>query len=103
MSEVQTKAKPGERGNQRITVTIRTPAGTPHEFDVRTHDRVSKVTREAVDYFIGQNQLQAGNYGLAVVRDGRATAMTDSGRLEDYDVTDGETLALFTKDPQADG
>lgn len=84
-------------------VVIRTPAGIPHTFEVKLHDRVDKTAREAVQYFVGQGQLADGAYGLALVRDGQATEMTDSGRLEDYGIVDDDTLSLITKEPQVDG
>ncbi len=96
MAKQQDKAK-------SASVVIRTPAGIPHDFEVKLRDRVDKTAREAVEYFVSQGQLADGAYGLALVRDGQATEMTDSGRLEDYGVVDNDTLSLITKEPQADG
>ena len=89
--------------NRDITVTIKTPAGIGATFEVREHDRVDKTVRVAVEYFVGSNQLAAGNYGLAVIRDGIAVDMTDAARLEDYKVTEGDELHLVNRDPQVDG
>jgi hypothetical protein len=94
------------RGNEKdkeISIVIRTPAGIPHTFEVRSHDRVDKTTRTAVTYFVGQGQLAEGPYGLALVRDGQATEMVDSGRLEDYGVNENDVLHLIAKGPQVDG
>ncbi|MCC6174059.1 MAG: hypothetical protein IT305_02040 [Chloroflexi bacterium] len=93
-----------DHGNpHHITVTIRTPAGNSHTFEVKPHDRVDKTVRTAVEYFVEHGQLAQGQYGLALVRDGQATEMVDSGRLEDYGIKAGDTLHLITKDPQVDG
>jgi hypothetical protein len=86
-----------------ITVTIRTLAGTPHRFEVKPHDRVDKTARMAVEYFVHHGQLAEGRYGLALVRDGQATEMVGSGRLEDYGVVANDVLHLIAKDPQVDG
>ena len=93
-----------QQGNRHdIAVTIRTPAGIGHDFELRSHDRVDKTVRTAVQYFIAQGQLADGRYGLALVRDGQATEMTDSGRLEDYGIVEDDVLHLIAKDPQVDG
>ena len=86
-----------------ITVTIRTPAGHHHDFEVRAHERVDKVAREAVRYFVERHELEEGQYGLALIHDGVAKPMEDAARLEDYDVRQGDVLALISKQPQIDG
>jgi Fe2+ transport system protein FeoA len=88
---------------ETITVTVRTPAGTPHSFEVRGNERVDKVVRAAVRYFVQAGQLAAGEYGLALIRDGRAEDLADAARLEDYGVVEGDVLVLITKAPQVDG
>lgn len=100
--DTDTSATAGKSGKS-ITVTIHTPGNIPGSFEVRAHDRVDKVTREAVDYFVGRNELAAGDYALAVIRDGVAVEMNDAGRLEDYDITDGDALHLLNRAPQVDG
>jgi hypothetical protein len=87
----------------RIEVVIRTPAGAEHRFEVHRHDRVDKTTRSAVAYFVAAGQLADGDYGLALLRGGQATELTDSGRLEDYGIDRDEVLALFARGPQVDG
>jgi hypothetical protein len=88
---------------EMITVTVRTPAGTPHPFEIRGNERVDKVVRAAVRYFVQAGQLAAGEYGLALIRDGRAEDLADAARLEDYGVVEGDVLVLITKAPQVDG
>jgi hypothetical protein len=56
-----------------------------------------------VAYFVAAGQLADGDYGLALLRDGQATELTDSGRLEDYGIERDEVLALFARGPQVDG
>src|SRR5947209_507172 len=86
-----------------FTVTIRTPAGTPGEFDVKSQERVDKVVRIAVDSFVAKCQLADGEYGLVEVVNGAPTPMTDSNRLEDYGITAKSDLRLVNKAPHVDG
>jgi len=100
-----TTAKPDDKPgkNTALTVSVRTPAGITRALEVRSHDRVDKTITRAVTMFVDAGELAAGNYGLALVRDGVATDMADAGRLDDYDVVEGEELHLFNTDPQVDG
>jgi len=92
-----------EHREKAFSVTIRTPAGIPGEFHVRSDESVAHVAKIAVDHFVAHKQLEPGPYGLALIRDGKATDMLDSARLEDYSVVAGDVLALISKEPQADG
>jgi hypothetical protein len=83
-------------------VTIRTPAGIGHDFEVRDQDGVEQTVRTAVDYFVAHNQLAAGNYGLVVIREGQPSEMPDAARLEDFNLADSDVLFLINKDPQVD-
>jgi len=103
MEDLRNSSKPDPHDDKALSVTIRTPAGISHVFEVRRHDRVDKTVRTAVSYFGGQSQLAEGAYGLALIRDGRAIDMVDSARLEDYDVVEGDVLSLISKAPQVDG
>lgn len=98
-----TKDKAKDKPDKAVTVTIRTPGNIPGTFEVREHDRVDKVAREAVDFFVGRSELAAGAYSLAVIRDGKGVEMNDAARLEDYDVIDGDELHLVNRAPQVDG
>ncbi len=86
-----------------ITVTIRTPAGYPHEFAFEPSAQVAEVIQVAVAYFVEAGQLAAGDYGLAVIRHGRAEDMAEGARLEDYGIDSHDVLALLVKSPQVDG
>lgn len=92
-----------DKPDKTLTVVIRTPGNIPATFEFRGHDRVDKATREAVAYFIGRNELVAGDYGMALVRGGEGVELNDAGRLEDYDVVDGDELHLINRAPQVDG
>jgi hypothetical protein len=92
-----------DHGNKTFEVTVRTPAGAGHKFEVKRNERVDKVIRKTVEYFVAAGQLAAGNYGLAVERDGRMSSLNDAGRLDDFDVTERDVLFLTIKDPQVDG
>src|SRR5437660_7227558 len=86
-----------------IVVTGKTAAGHTSTFTVRGHDRVDKTAREMANYFVGQNLLAAGDYGLAIVREDVAQTLQDAARLEDYSVVDNDVLVLISKAPQVDG
>jgi hypothetical protein len=89
-------------GSRRTIVTIRTPAGIGHVFEVRQEDRVDQTAQAAVDHFVAHSQLAAGNYRLVLIREGQPAEMPETARLEDFNVTDGDVLSLINKDPQVD-
>lgn len=99
----RTKSRDPKGQPDLVTITINTPANHTHDFEVRLHDRVDKIAREAVRHFVGTGELADGPYGVALVRDGVATGLDDAARLEDAGVRDGDTLALISKQPQVDG
>ena len=90
-------------GHLKIDVTVRTPAGISRDFDVWQNELDADVITTSVRYFSRRGELEAADYGLALVRGGQATVMTDSGRLSDYGVVDGDTLSLIAKAPEVDG
>jgi hypothetical protein len=92
-----------KRKDKTLDLTIRTPAGHPHRFSFKDNTRVSKVIREVVDHFVEAGQLEDGEYGLALIRDGRSEELASAARLDDYDIVDGDTLALYSRRPQVDG
>lgn len=99
-----TEAHVKARGpKDELHVIGRTPAGQTAPFEVRGHDRVDKVVKEFVDYFVHDHLLAPGDFGLALVRDGAAVTLPDASRLEDHGVVDGDVLALVTKAPEVDG
>jgi len=89
--------------DKTVDVTIKTPAGHAHGFSFKDDVRVSKVIREALQHFVKAGQLDEGDYGVAVIRHGRAIELALGARLEDYGVIDGETLVLYPLKPQVDG
>jgi hypothetical protein len=92
-----------DKRDKRVDVTVRTPAGHSAPFTFKANERADKVVRVAVDHFVTQGQLAAGDYSLAVVRDGDAVDLADAGRLDDYAIVDGDVLVLISKAPQVDG
>jgi hypothetical protein len=92
-----------DKYDKTLEVTVRTPAGHPQEFSFKHNSRVEKAAREAERYFVAHGQIEAGDYGLALIRDGRIVELADGARLDDYDIVDGDVLALFPKKPQVDG
>ena len=95
---------PAPKPDKTLDVTVRTPAGVPASFEFKDNTRIDKVIRVAVEHFVAEDQLAPdGRYGLILVRDGAATELADAGRLDDYDVIDGDELHLVNRDPQVDG
>jgi len=93
-----------EHGHERpFAVMVRTPAGFAHEFPVKPSTKVHRLLKEAVAYFVGQGQLQPGNYRLVDVTEGASRTLTDSSRLGESGVTDSSMLSLKATDPQVDG
>ncbi len=92
-----------DKADKHVDVTVRTPAGHTAPFKFKSNERADKVVRVAVDQFVLQGQLAAGDYSLAVVRDGDAVDLADAGRLDDYGIVDGDVLVLISKAPQVDG
>lgn len=89
--------------DKTLEVTVRTPAGHPHKFSFRDNTRVSKAAREATEHFVDKGLLEAADYGLALIRDGRVEELADGARLDDFGIVDGDTLALYPRKPQVDG
>lgn len=92
-----------EEKDHKLEVTVRTPAGHPHKFTFNDHERVEKATNEAVEHFVRTGELAVGEYGLALIRDGRTIELASGARLDDFDIVDGDVLALYNKRPQVDG
>ena len=93
----------GDKPDKTLSVTVRTPAGASHPFELKDNTRADKAIRTSVDYFVGTGELAEGEYGLALVRDGAATPLADDARLGDAGVVDGDVLHLTNKGPQVDG
>lgn len=86
-----------------VRVVVRTPAGASHDFNFQGRELVAEAAAKAIEYFVGQNLLEPGDYGLELVRDGQSTDMLDTNTLADYGVRDGDTLHLIPEKPQVDG
>lgn len=93
----------GDKPDKTLSVTVRTPAGASHPFDFNDNTRADKAIRTSVDHFVSTGELAEGDYGLALVRDGAATALGHEARLDDAGVVDGDVLHLTNKGPQVDG
>jgi len=101
MSEAAADATP--KAHEHVEVPVRTPAGVTHRFRLHLDELVAEVIFVAIRYFVERNELAAGDYGLAVIRDGQAESMTDTNRLEDHGITDADVLQLVPEAPQVDG
>jgi hypothetical protein len=98
MSTDQTK-------NEQITITVRAPNGATKSLDVRTHDRIDKVIRDAVHDFVAERVIEAGEYDLALAREGEGIRLLDAvKRLDEYTFdAAADVFHLITKKPQVDG
>ena len=67
--------------DKTLDITIKTPAGHPNQFSFKSDTRVSKVIREVVEHFVDAGQLEEGDYGLALVREGRVDELALGARL----------------------
>ncbi len=93
---------PDDHG-ERVEVTVRTPAGASHPFDLHLDELVAEVVATVIEFFVGRNELAPGDYGVAVIRDGQAEPMTDTSRLAEYHITPQDVLVLIPEAPQVDG
>ena len=86
-----------------VDVKVRTPAGITEPFRFAEAEFVAAAMATAVAHFVKHNQLAPGDYGLAVVRDGRIDPMLDTARIGDYQLAEGTELHLINEAPQVDG
>jgi hypothetical protein len=86
-----------------IEVTIRTPAGASHQFNLRPDELVVTATASAVEHFVKAKELAPDDYGLALIRSGEAEAMLDTSEIRAYSVVAGDVLHLVVEKPQVDG
>jgi len=92
-----------EHHDEKIHVTVRTPAGASHGFDFDRHELGVAAVATAVEHFVKGHELAPDDYGLAIVRDGTATDILDTNELCAYDIVDGDVLHLVVEKPQVDG
>jgi hypothetical protein len=90
--------------SKELQLVIRATNGAtwPHKFN--SSEKVGAVLKQAENHFIKAGSLQPGDYGLALVVDGKAQPPLDNGtKLSDAGVHDGATLALIPLEKQTDG
>jgi hypothetical protein len=86
-----------------ITVIVYAPNNAHHEFTVAATERVDKLARTAVAFFVERGQMQPADCGLAIVHDGVATPLDDASRLDEDGIRSGAKLKLLVKKPKTDG
>lgn len=86
-----------------VVVTVFAPNNAQHEFTVAADERVDKLARTAVGFFVDSRQMQPADCGLAVIHDGVATPLDDASRLDEDDIRTGAKLKLIVKKPKTDG
>lgn len=91
--------------NVEISITVRAPNGATESENVRTHERVDKVTRGAVTDFVNARVIEAGDYDLALAKAGQTIAVLDpTKRLDEYAFDPAtDVFHLIAKKPQVDG
>ncbi len=89
--------------DRNVVVTITAPNNHPHNFTVNLHDRVDKVAREAVRFFVEDHVMEQMECSLTLVVDGVARPLEDGARLEDVGLHAKSRLALVPKKPKTDG
>jgi len=102
MSSTNTE-EDGKHYHGDAEVTVRTPAGASHTFPFTLNELVARADAQAIGYFVEHGELATGDYGLAVLRDGKPVEMADTARLGDYHLVDGDVLHLVVEEPQVDG
>ena len=93
----------GRSVDEKVEVTVRTPAGASAEFKFRLAELTIEATSRAIEHFVAKRELEAGDYGLELIRGGGATPMLDTNELRDYGLRDGDVLHLIPEKPQVDG
>lgn len=90
--------------SQKVDLTIRATNGAPWETsEFGLNQRVDHVRKAAVRHFVHDGTMADGDYGLALVKDGKADELADSNTLEESGVAAGSVLALLVRGPQVDG
>lgn len=96
-------AAESDQHTDTISVIVFAPNNAHHEFTVAATERVDKLARTAVAFFVEHGQMQPADCGLAVVHDGVATPLDDASRLDEDGIHSGAKLKLLVKKPKTDG
>lgn len=94
----------GDREAGQITVTGKTPAGFPNEFEIEPMWTINKVIEDMVKRFEAEGKLEKGDYNLALVQPGGTTTqLVGSQKVSEYNIDNGDELDLIVGEPQKDG
>lgn len=97
-------AHDGDRKTVPITVTGKTPAGFPNQFEIEPMWTINKVIEDMVKRFEAEGKLEKGDYNLAFLQpDGTTTQLVGSQKVSDYNIDNGDELDLIVGEPQKDG
>lgn len=88
---------------ERLEMLVRSPSGASHRFPVASDELTVQVIASAIEHFVDHNQLAAGDYALAVVRDGQAVPVPDTTRVAELHATEEDVFVLVPEAPQVDG
>ncbi len=93
-----------DRETGSITVTGKTPAGFPNQFDIQPVWTINKVIEDMVKRFEAEGKLEKGDYNLVLVQpDGTTTQLVGSQKVSEYKIDNGDELDLIVGEPQKDG
>ena len=94
----------GRHGTDCFGLTIRTPAGFASAFAAQDHTMESDLVKRSVAHFVARDQLERGEFRLALIRDGEPPIPLESNKpLGVYGLIEGDTLHLVSCKPHVDG
>jgi len=90
--------------SERLSLDIRATNGASWTTDdFRSNMRIDHVRRKAVDHFVEEGAMAAGDYLLAIVEGGSTRDLIDAQKLDEANVPSGSVLVLIPRQPQVDG
>ena len=92
-----------DRSTQCFGVTIKTPAGFASAFGASSDTPGSELAKRGVEFFVARDQLEPGQFKLALIRDGDPIPIDSDKDLGAYDVVEGDILHLINCKPHVDG
>lgn len=86
-----------------INVTIKTPAGFSSAFVTTPGTTSAELTARSVGHFVDNEQLESGEFELALIRNDEQVVLDINESLETYEIVEGDTLHLVSCQPHIDG
>lgn len=90
--------------DKKLDLVIRATNGATWNHEFNQNQKVGVVLKQAEEHFIKEGAIQPGDYGLALVVNGKAQPPLDNGtKLVEAGVHDDAVLVLVPLEPQTDG